>query len=284
MQELLSKNCEKQAIVILRDVSFENLRALVDFVYRGEVNVPQGQLSEFLRTTESLQIKGTLFHNFASSDWSLQCSIFRKGLASYYLTNESRQQPITEPTRQMCQMRPENISDADHSSSAEATTSLVQQSAGAAKVVLSPQVTFSFAMQVGKWKLDAYFHQVPSEEQNNDEHLGTESQEDRVPVPRSPSGEFQNHYSVLWPQWTLSSCICLGHESSTSNDVAGPSALNGSRGAVRGRPHHNHSSLWMLPRFWDQLLGCSVVVVSSSTVLSQIDSFGVEHWADFEER
>ena len=68
MQELLSKNCEKQAIVILRDVSFENLRALVDFVYRGEVNVPQGQLSEFLRTTESLQIKGTLFHNFASSD------------------------------------------------------------------------------------------------------------------------------------------------------------------------------------------------------------------------
>lgn len=42
----------------MRDVEFRHLRSLVEFMYAGEVNVAQAQLSAFLRTAESLQIRG----------------------------------------------------------------------------------------------------------------------------------------------------------------------------------------------------------------------------------
>ena len=48
----------KHPILFLRDVAFHHLRALVEFMYAGEVNVAQAQLSAFLRTAESLQIRG----------------------------------------------------------------------------------------------------------------------------------------------------------------------------------------------------------------------------------
>jgi len=57
-QELLSLHWDKQAVVILKDVKFEHLQALVDYMYRGEVNVSQDQLAAFLATAEALLIKG----------------------------------------------------------------------------------------------------------------------------------------------------------------------------------------------------------------------------------
>ena len=49
-------------MVFLKDVQFVDLKALVDYMYKGEVNVTQDQLAAFLSTAEALQIKGTLFH------------------------------------------------------------------------------------------------------------------------------------------------------------------------------------------------------------------------------
>ena len=45
-------------MVFLKDVKFEHLQALVDYMYRGEVNVSQDQLAAFLATAEALLIKG----------------------------------------------------------------------------------------------------------------------------------------------------------------------------------------------------------------------------------
>jgi len=57
-EDLLSQQCDKQAVVFLKDVRFVDLKALVDYMYRGEVNVSQDQLAAFLSTAESLRIKG----------------------------------------------------------------------------------------------------------------------------------------------------------------------------------------------------------------------------------
>lgn len=58
IQELLSTHWDKQAVVFLKDVKFDHLQALVDYMYRGEVNVSQDQLAAFLNTAEALKIKG----------------------------------------------------------------------------------------------------------------------------------------------------------------------------------------------------------------------------------
>jgi hypothetical protein len=44
--------------VILKDVCHKDLVAILQFMYRGEVNVRQEELATFLKTAEMLQIKG----------------------------------------------------------------------------------------------------------------------------------------------------------------------------------------------------------------------------------
>jgi hypothetical protein len=44
--------------VILKDVGHKELVAILQFMYQGEVNVRQEELSAFLKTAEMLQIKG----------------------------------------------------------------------------------------------------------------------------------------------------------------------------------------------------------------------------------
>ncbi|GBP82060.1 Protein tramtrack, beta isoform [Eumeta japonica] len=48
----------RHPIVILKDVGVDELRTLVDFMYKGEVNVQYCQLPALLKTAESLQVKG----------------------------------------------------------------------------------------------------------------------------------------------------------------------------------------------------------------------------------
>ena len=57
-QDLLSQQTDKQSIIFLKDVTFVALKAIVDYMYRGEVSVSQDQLLSFLQTTEALKIRG----------------------------------------------------------------------------------------------------------------------------------------------------------------------------------------------------------------------------------
>ncbi|XP_015794579.1 longitudinals lacking protein-like [Tetranychus urticae] len=45
-------------VVIMKDMPFADLRAIVEFIYRGEVFVPQEQLASVLKSAESLKVKG----------------------------------------------------------------------------------------------------------------------------------------------------------------------------------------------------------------------------------
>ncbi|GLH02520.1 Uncharacterized protein GBIM_08529, partial [Gryllus bimaculatus] len=55
---LFSQESEKNPIVILKDVKFQELEAAVNFMYRGEVEVCEDRLAAFLEVADSLQIKG----------------------------------------------------------------------------------------------------------------------------------------------------------------------------------------------------------------------------------
>uniref|UniRef100_T1H2S0 C2H2-type domain-containing protein n=1 Tax=Megaselia scalaris TaxID=36166 RepID=T1H2S0_MEGSC len=45
---------------MLKDVTYHQLKAILDYIYNGEVNIPQDQVDGFFRAAEFLQIKGLL--------------------------------------------------------------------------------------------------------------------------------------------------------------------------------------------------------------------------------
>ncbi|XP_012533382.1 protein tramtrack, alpha isoform [Monomorium pharaonis] len=57
-RELLKSTPCKHPVIVLQDVAFSDLHALVEFIYRGEVNVHQRSLTNFLKTAEVFRISG----------------------------------------------------------------------------------------------------------------------------------------------------------------------------------------------------------------------------------
>ncbi|CAG9558588.1 unnamed protein product [Danaus chrysippus] len=55
---LFVDNPTHHPIVILKDITFNDLRTMVDFMYYGEVNVTEQQLAQVLETAKILKIKG----------------------------------------------------------------------------------------------------------------------------------------------------------------------------------------------------------------------------------
>jgi hypothetical protein len=57
-QSMLYNTPDRHPIVFLRDVRYHEMKALLEFMYRGEVSVDQENLSSLLKVAESLKIKG----------------------------------------------------------------------------------------------------------------------------------------------------------------------------------------------------------------------------------
>lgn len=55
---LLQSTPCKHPVIVLQDVAWTDLHALVEFIYHGEVNVHQRSLSSFLKTAEVLRVSG----------------------------------------------------------------------------------------------------------------------------------------------------------------------------------------------------------------------------------
>ena len=45
-------------VIILKDIKYENLSGIIEFIYHGEVSIDQECLPGFLQAAESLRIKG----------------------------------------------------------------------------------------------------------------------------------------------------------------------------------------------------------------------------------
>lgn len=57
-QSLFFENPCQHPIVIMRDIKWPELKAAVEFMYKGEINVSQEQIGPLLRVAESLKIRG----------------------------------------------------------------------------------------------------------------------------------------------------------------------------------------------------------------------------------
>ena len=54
----LQDNPCQHPLFFMKDTSYIDIEAVIEFVYKGEVNVLQSQLASFLKTAELLQVKG----------------------------------------------------------------------------------------------------------------------------------------------------------------------------------------------------------------------------------
>ncbi|XP_043236172.1 broad-complex core protein isoforms 1/2/3/4/5-like isoform X6 [Amphibalanus amphitrite] len=57
-KEVLKGNPCQHPVFFLKDVSYFDISSIIEFIYTGEVNVGQSNLSSFLKTAEMLQVKG----------------------------------------------------------------------------------------------------------------------------------------------------------------------------------------------------------------------------------
>jgi hypothetical protein len=57
-RKVLEYNPHQHPLLYLRGVRYEDLENIVDFMYHGEVNIAQEELSSFLAVAEDLKIKG----------------------------------------------------------------------------------------------------------------------------------------------------------------------------------------------------------------------------------
>ncbi|KAB0799210.1 hypothetical protein PPYR_07090 [Photinus pyralis] len=77
-RELFQSNPCKHPIVFMKDVSYVVLMDLLQFMYQGEVQVAQENLSLFIKTAEALQIKGLTGDNEAKCQHGPKECVYNK--------------------------------------------------------------------------------------------------------------------------------------------------------------------------------------------------------------
>ncbi|KAG8039867.1 hypothetical protein G9C98_000596 [Cotesia typhae] len=61
--EILKANPCEHPVIILKDIKYHDIEALINFMYQGEVNVKQDELENFLTVAEILKVNGLTFNN-----------------------------------------------------------------------------------------------------------------------------------------------------------------------------------------------------------------------------
>lgn len=112
-QSLFTTNPCKHPIVILKDVEYNDLKTMVDFMYYGEVNVSTEQLPQILKTAEMLKIKGlaempdaaSVTKSDGKSNDHNDGNLAIGGVDSMWNNQESQQQQLQQQQQQYHQIR-----------------------------------------------------------------------------------------------------------------------------------------------------------------------------------
>ncbi|XP_055383885.1 homeobox protein 2 [Condylostylus longicornis] len=106
-ESLLGDNPCKHPIVILsRDIKLWELQALIDFMYKGEVNVSQAGLSDLLKCAEILQIRG-----LSGIDNSFNLNQIKIDSTAQQQNYQQQQQQINLINNKKLQCNERNIND-----------------------------------------------------------------------------------------------------------------------------------------------------------------------------
>ncbi|XP_044002127.1 broad-complex core protein-like isoform X6 [Aphidius gifuensis] len=97
-RELLKSTPCKHPVIVLQDVAFSDLHALVEFIYHGEVNVHQRSLSSFLKTAEVLRVSGLTQQADSSDRDEVRALAARGGGNNNNNINNNNNVPQSTPT------------------------------------------------------------------------------------------------------------------------------------------------------------------------------------------
>merc|ERR1719186_874613 len=68
LRNILKSNQSSNQVIYLRKVKYRDLQNLVNFMYQGEVNVAEKDLSSFLEVAEDLNVRGLSERNQGDSN------------------------------------------------------------------------------------------------------------------------------------------------------------------------------------------------------------------------
>ncbi|KAL7642640.1 UNVERIFIED_CONTAM: hypothetical protein RMT77_007204 [Armadillidium vulgare] len=99
LNRILHDNPCRHPVVILNDVCSTDMKALLKFIYQGEVSVSQNELASFLKTADNLQIKGLAEgrdEEKKRKDDAVGCGIRKKRKTEARLGTSIQQSPQTQ--------------------------------------------------------------------------------------------------------------------------------------------------------------------------------------------
>jgi hypothetical protein len=67
-ESIFIQNSHPHPIMYLKDVGYEELKAIIEYMYKGEVNVAQSSLPKFLKTAEGLQVNQNYIFSFSDKE------------------------------------------------------------------------------------------------------------------------------------------------------------------------------------------------------------------------
>ena len=111
-RSILKQNPHQHPLLYLKGVEFNDLQAVLNFMYHGEVNVAQEELNSFLSVAEDLKVKGLTQNNATDSPAANKPKLFKSDPAppqnrpsvhksmndqSHVSVQKPRQRPVVAP-------------------------------------------------------------------------------------------------------------------------------------------------------------------------------------------
>ena len=204
---MFTTNPCKHPIVILKDVQYNDLKTMVDFMYYGEVNVSTEQLPQILKTAEMLKIKGlaempdaaSVTKSDSKSSDHTEGNQSISGVESMWGSTESQQQQQIQQQQQYHQIRrtpsPSCMSPATRRKRLRKTSS----GSGSANISTSTErihddVQIQHHQQQQQQIIDGRMMQKYSQQQSVDVPLSSFSVTPRgMKINSSPEGQMQHH-------------------------------------------------------------------------------------------